>query len=69
MTDMSRSRRLWLGETSHIDRAMLSRHLRDAASAVYYIAGPPGMVGGLQSMLASVGINQADIRTDEFSGY
>jgi len=30
---------------------MLSRYLKDAVSPIYYIAGPPGMVKGLHTMI------------------
>jgi len=48
---------------------MLRRHLNDAASPIYYIAGPPGMVKGLHEMLSKTGINDDDIRAEEFTGY
>ena len=34
-----------------IDKEMLSRYLKDAVSPIYYIAGPPGMVKGLHTMI------------------
>lgn len=76
MTQMSGSRRPWKGETGYINRAMLEKHLlADAApasntsGAIYYIAGPARMVAGLRAMLNEAGINDDDIRTEEFTGY
>ena len=69
MTEMAKSQRSWQGETGQIDQAMLSRHLKDAVSPVYYIAGPPEMVSGLHTMLNEAGADDDDIRTEEFSGY
>ena len=69
MTQMEASDRRWNGETSLIDRAMLSRHVGDAASAVYYVAGPPAMVKGLQQMLAKASVKHHDVRAEEFAGY
>jgi ferredoxin-NADP reductase len=69
MTEMAKSQRPWNGETGLIDKDMLSRYLKDAASPIYYVAGPPEMVKGLQTMLRAAGIDGDDIRAEEFSGY
>ncbi len=69
MSEMARSHRSWTGETGLIDQAMLSRHLSDAVSPLYYIAGPPEMVRDLHAMLATQSVNDDDIRAEEFSGY
>jgi len=52
-----------------INKEMLSRHLKDAVSPIYYIAGPPAMVKGLHEMLNKAGTDDDDIRTEEFAGY
>jgi ferredoxin-NADP reductase len=39
------------------------------ADAIYYLTGPPGMVSGLRTMLVAEGIDEDDIRTEEFTGY
>jgi ferredoxin-NADP reductase len=69
MTEMETSHRSWHGETGLISKEILSRYLKDALSPIYYIAGPPGMVKGLQTMLTEIGVNDPDIRTEEFAGY
>jgi ferredoxin-NADP reductase len=69
MTDMPNSKRKWDGETGVIDKAMLSRHVSDLRGPVYYIAGPPGMVTALSKMLVASGIDEDDVRTEEFAGY
>jgi ferredoxin-NADP reductase len=69
MTEMEKSARPWNGETGLIDREMLGRHLKTAASPVYYVAGPPAMVKGLQEMLRKAGIKAGDIHAEEFAGY
>ena len=69
MTDMEKSHRAWNGETGRINKHMLSRHSNDARSPIYYIAGPPGMVKGLHTMLHESGVDDDDIRTEEFGGY
>ncbi len=69
ITKPERSAHGWRGETGRIDADMLSRILRGAASPVYYIAGPPAMVSGLRAMLNKSGVDDDDIRTEEFAGY
>lgn len=69
MTDMAKSRRSWDGETGFLDYEMLSRYLKGAASPIYYIAGPPAMVTALRDMLNHAGVDDDDIRMEEFAGY
>jgi ferredoxin-NADP reductase len=69
MTDMARSHRAWHGETGRLNKEMLSTHLKNAVSPLYYIAGPPAMVKDLHSMLGDAGIDDDDVRTEEFAGY
>ena len=69
MTAMAKSRRQWTGETGIIDREMLLRHVQEPIGPIYYVAGPPAMVTAMRKMLVSVGVDEDDIRTEEFSGY
>jgi predicted ferric reductase len=75
MTGMEKSRQIWKGETVHVNRDMLDRYLHVVASPAHnrvpisYIAGPPQMVNGLQTMLTAASVDTDDIRTEEFSGY
>ncbi len=69
MSDPSGSEREWEGERGRIDASMLDRHLSGVANAIYYLTGPPGMVSGLRTMLVDAGVDEDDIRTEEFTGY
>ena len=69
MTEMSKSKKEWKGETALIDKQMLSRHLANLQGPIYYIAGPPKMVTAMRETLVSSGVEENDIRTDEFVGY
>jgi ferredoxin-NADP reductase len=69
MTEMGKSHQPWHGETGLINKEMLARYLKDAVLPIYYIAGPPGMVKGLHTMLNGDGVDDDDIRTEEFAGY
>ena len=59
----------WGGERGRIDAAMLRRHLDGVADAIYYIAGPPGMVQAVRAMLIESGVDEDDVRIEEFTGY
>ena len=69
MTKMEESKTSWQGEHGFINKEMLDKYLKDAASPIYYIAGPPAMVKALHDMLQAAGIHNNDIRTEEFTGY
>lgn len=76
MTGLGRSRRPWQGATGYIDRALLDRHLGPLLSResglstpIFYLAGPARMVAGLHGVLNAMGIDDDDIRTEEFAGY
>lgn len=78
MTDVDENEE-WTGERSRIDVSLLRGHLQGVSSAIYfldgqlepiyYLTGPPGLVRALRTMLVDVGIADADIRTEEFTGY
>ncbi len=59
----------WSGETGYIDQAMLQRYVKDITVPIYYLSGPAGMVGAMRKMLVSAGVNEDNIKTEEFSGY
>jgi ferredoxin-NADP reductase len=74
MTAVRRSPRQWTGETGHIDPEMLTRHLNgppgsSVAGPIYYVAGPRAVVKALRAMLNDAGIDDDDIRTEEFGAY
>lgn len=69
MTEIEKSRRSWDGETEKINRKMLEKYLGGLPSAIYYVTGPPGFVAGMRAMLAESGVDDDNVRTEEFSGY
>jgi ferredoxin-NADP reductase len=69
MTEMSKSKKEWKGETGLINQEVLSRHLTNLQGPIYYIAGPPAMVAGLRKMLVAANVDEDDIRTEDFAGY
>jgi ferredoxin-NADP reductase len=69
MTEMEKSRRSWDGEREKINRKMLEKHLGGLPSAIYYVTGPPGFVAGMRAMLAESGVDDDNVRSEEFGGY
>jgi ferredoxin-NADP reductase len=69
MTAMEKSQHEWKGETGFIDQAMLMRYIPALDGPIYYVAGPPSMVGAMQKMLSAAKVNVDHVRTEEFGGY
>jgi ferredoxin-NADP reductase len=69
MTKPETTLREWSGETGRIDKDMLSRYVDDLTAPIYYLCGPAGLVTAMRSVLNSAGVDDDDIRTEEFTGY
>lgn len=69
MTDPGAAAAGWTGRTGRIDAALLAESVPDLAAPLYYLCGPAGMVRGMRGVLAEAGVNDDDIRTEEFLGY
>lgn len=69
MTSMSSSSQPWTGARSLIDAALVKRAIVELVKPIYYVAGPPGLVEGMRQTLNDAGVNDDDIRSEEFYGY
>jgi ferredoxin-NADP reductase len=69
MTEMEKSSRQWVGESGHITKPMLVKYIGDLTRPIYYIAGPAAMVSAMRKSLNEAGVDDDNIRTEEFSGY
>ena len=69
MSEMERSQKEWAGERGLIDWEMLSKRFCELKGPIYYVAGPPAMVAAMQQVLTKAGIDDDDIRAEEFGGY
>jgi len=69
MTEMEKSSLQWDGEKGHISKEMMNRYVSDMKQALFYVAGPPDMVSSIRKTLNGAGIDDDDIRSEEFSGY
>ena len=69
MAEMEKSQRSWSGERGLINPALLEKYLKELQSPVYYITGPPAMVKAMHTMLSDAGVDDDNIRIEEFAGY
>jgi ferredoxin-NADP reductase len=69
MTEMEKSSQSWSGEKGVINSQMLEKYLKGVVSPVYYITGPPKMVKAMHMMLVDTGVDDDNIRIEEFAGY
>lgn len=69
MSQPERSAQHWSGETGHIRRELLARHLTELKSPMYYFAGPPAMTMAMRGMLQEIGVAEQAMRYEEFYGY
>jgi ferredoxin-NADP reductase len=68
-TRLNADRGEWKGETGHISPEMLHRRVGKLRGPIFYIAGPPSMVAAARHTLVDAGVDEDDIRTEEFAGY
>jgi ferredoxin-NADP reductase len=59
----------WRYEVGHINQQLLSRYLTGLNRAVFYVAGPSGMVTSMTDLLRSLDVSDDDMRTEEFGDY
>lgn len=69
MAHMEKSRHAWHGATGYITQALLESSIGDISQPIYYIVGPLAMVQAMRDILAAAGVDDDNIRTEEFSGY
>jgi len=69
MTGMSLSQAKWEGEIGWINKEILSKYVGDLHGPIYYIAGPPVMVSAMRETLVASGVDEDDVRAEEFAGY
>lgn len=63
------SKHHWRGAHGRIDSAVLKGIADEWGTAIWYVAGPPAMVEGMRATLHDAGVDDDDVRTEEFYGY
>jgi len=69
MTQPQNPGKTWTGRTGYIGARFVKDQLREQTPSVYCVAGPPRFVLAVTEVLAIAGVNESEIRTDEFFGY
>lgn len=69
MTDMAKSSQPWSGATGLVDAAFIKEAVKGLPSPVFYVSGPPGLVEAMRGTLEQAGIDEDDVRSEEFYGY
>jgi ferredoxin-NADP reductase len=59
----------WRGETRFVGPVLLREVAEGLAHPVWYVAGPPAMVRATRAALESAGVDDEDLRVEEFTGY
>jgi ferredoxin-NADP reductase len=59
----------WKGRQGLVDRELVAAVMAEHAHPVFYVVGPPAMVGAMKELLAGFGVGDDDIRSEDFSGY
>ncbi|MGQ0572397.1 MAG: ferredoxin--NADP reductase [Armatimonadota bacterium] len=69
MTGEAPSGRKWAGRTGMVDVALLAGIIVRPSAPIFYVAGPPAMVSAMRDLLNGIGVQDDDIRSEDFSGY
>ena len=69
MTDMGKSLRSWSGAARMVDAGLIREATGALPAPIHYVVGPPGMVAAMRETLAAAGVDDDDIRSEDFYGY
>lgn len=59
----------WRGRTGIVNAGLIESVRVPPAVPIFYVAGPPAMVAAMRAVLGGMGIEDDDIRSEDFSGY
>ena len=69
MTALPEGDNEWKGETGYFTKEMLQKYIDDLSQPIYYVSGPAGMVASIRKTLNESGVDDDNIRIEEFDGY
>jgi len=69
MTDLATSTRAWDGPKGMVDAALIREATAALVAPIHYVVGPPAMVEAMRATLDGMGIDEADVRSEDFYGY
>ncbi len=59
----------WKMKTGRINQELVRELVPDFTKRTFYISGPPSMVTALEEAICALGVPEARIRRDSFTGY
>ncbi len=59
----------WQEESRRIDKEFITDYFTKLDNYYFMIAGPPGMVGAVEKEVKKAGVNDANIKSENFTGY
>lgn len=59
----------WNQENRKVDREFIKSYFPKANAQYYMVVGPPGMVSAIEQALLDAGVNQDNIKKENFTGY
>ncbi|SCK24717.1 ferredoxin--NADP reductase [Vogesella sp. LIG4] len=69
MTDMAHSTQAWGGASGKFDGAWIKQAIAGLAEPVFYVSGPPALVAAMCQALTDAGVDEDEVRSEEFHGY
>lgn len=69
MTQMEHSGARWQGERGYLTAERLKEFTGALSNPIFYVAGPPALVQALRTGLNGIGVDDDDIRSEDFFGY
>lgn len=59
----------WAGRSGRLDAAWIASSVAGLKSPVYYLAGSPAMVAAMRDILDGIGVDEEEVKSEEFFGY
>jgi Na+-transporting NADH:ubiquinone oxidoreductase subunit NqrF len=69
MTNLSTSSRAWDGQTGLVTGELVKGAVGALPAPIFYVVGPPAMVEAMRGTLNRTGVDDDDIRSEDFYGY
>lgn len=67
--DKADSQGLWKGNIGFINETLVKKHVSLSENPIFYMCGPAPMVLAMRQLLNGIGVDDDDIRSEEFTGY
>jgi len=58
----------WQEESGYICAEMLKKYLTEISYSLYYVVGTTGFIGAMEKILMELGVPDANIKKDPFTG-